>query len=77
LALGSVGPVLIVSLSMKPFGLPETRPFMDDDGTFNILWLQSARLEDVESAISSFTQAQLQDLCDAQGLKVPLLPLNS
>lgn len=45
--------------------------FMDDDGTFNVFWLQMAKLEDILDALGHLTQAEMQTICDGQGLKVP------
>jgi hypothetical protein len=44
--------------------------FMDMDGTFNMIWLQQARAEDVEAAL---LDVDLEALCDHQSWKVGLL----
>jgi hypothetical protein len=47
--------------------------FMDDDGTFNVKWLNIATSDDVKSALDGKTVAELQSLLDTQGWKVKLL----
>jgi hypothetical protein len=49
----------------------QARSFMDDDGKFNIAWLEKAEAEDVRDALHDLTQAQLEAICEANGWKVP------
>lgn len=44
--------------------------FVDDDGTFNVIWLEKATPEDVKGALKGFTNAELASMCDKQGIKV-------
>jgi hypothetical protein len=44
--------------------------FMDSDGKFNILFLDYAQKEDIAGALDGLTNAQLEEICDAQCWKV-------
>jgi len=45
--------------------------FMDEDGTFNNLWLEIATSDDIKSALKGKTVEELCLILDAQGWKVP------
>jgi hypothetical protein len=51
----------------------QSRSFMDDDGTFNIHWLQLAQPEDIRDALIDLSNQKLSDICEAQSWKVPSL----
>ena len=44
--------------------------FMDEDGTFNLKWLDIAISDDIRAALDGKTNEQLQSICDLQGWKV-------
>lgn len=48
----------------------QARSFMDDDGTFNFIWLEKAKESDVQAALLDLTVDRLQELCDHQHWKV-------
>ena len=52
----------------------QARAFMDDDGTFNFIWLQKADDEDVRAALVDLTADELMELCDRQHWKVCSFP---
>jgi len=50
----------------------QARSFMDDDGTFNFIWLEKAEDVDVQAALTDLTADELMELCDRQSWKVHL-----
>lgn len=46
--------------------------FMDEDGTFNVIWLEKATSNDLVGALMTLSQAKLVLICETKGYKVPL-----
>ena len=47
---------------------------MDEDGTFNIKWLEKAEAEDIQDALSDLQVADLISICEQQHWKVSCVP---
>jgi hypothetical protein len=48
----------------------DAHSFMDDDGAFNVLWLEKAEKEDIRMALDHFSVAELVAVCASQKWKV-------
>lgn len=67
---GRGGIVYPTSWASGEVTLEPSSSFMDEDGTFNSLWLEIATAEDIKGALIGKTVEELRTILDVQGWKV-------